>query len=146
MAIERAAVAAIDHFSGLTNAQLDLLLAGSEITAYAPGDTILDPVRSRAVYSFLVSGRWWMRRTIVGVPEPREWVDDRPGNWHGGIGLIDKVAPPEVRAEVETTVLHVPRDLLDDLAAADVHLAHAMLRGVAGGSSMLHAHAVGDRA
>lgn len=141
MTDDRAQIGAIDHFSALDDDALDRLLEGSKMAAYAAEETILVPDRSAATYSFLVEGRWWMRRRIVGVAEPREWVDDRPGNWHGGIGLIDRVAPPEVRAETDCTVLHVPRDLLDDLAAENAHLAHAMLRGVRGGATMLHEHA-----
>ena len=143
MSDHRTQIAAIDHFSGLDGAGLDRLLAGSRVATYAAGEAILDPKTSPGVYSFLVQGRWWMRRRIVGVAEPREWVDDRPGNWHGGIGLIDRVAPPEVRAETDCTVIHVPRDLLDDLAADNAHLVHAMLRGVRGGATMLHEHATG---
>ncbi|MEM7489943.1 MAG: hypothetical protein AAF390_12560 [Pseudomonadota bacterium] len=137
-------IAAIDHFSGLPDAALDRLLDGSDLATYGAGETVLDPTRSEATYSFLVAGRWWMARRVVGVDAPREWTDDRPGNWHGGIALIDRVAPPEVRAETDCTVLHVPRDLLDDLAAGNAHLAHAMLRGVRGGATMLHKHATGE--
>jgi len=134
----------IDHFNGLSDDALTHLLKGSDLQTYAKGSTILDPEHSQSVYSFLISGRWWMRRKIVGVDAPREWIDDRPGNWHGGIGLIDMVAPPEVRAETDCTVLHVPRDLLDDLAAANAHLAQAMLRGVSGGATMLYKHSQGE--
>ena len=144
MTIGRTELSAIDHFSGLSDEQLDQLLRGSEVVDYTADETILDPGRSQATYSFLLRGTWWMRRRIVGVDEPRDWTDDRPGNWHGGIGLIDKVAPPEVRAETDCTVLHVPRDLLDDLAARNTHLAHTMLRGVRGGATMLHRHATGE--
>ena len=134
-------IAAIDHFSGLDAPELGALLSGSEVADYGDGEAILDPEASKAIYSFLLSGRWWMRRRIVGVAEPRDWTDDRPGNWHGGIALIDAIAPPEVRAEGPCRVLHVPRDLLDGLAAGNAHLAHAMLRGVRGGATMLHEHA-----
>ena len=140
---DRRTIAGIDHFSALDEGSLDRLLAGSELATYGAGDAILDPSRSRGVYSFLVEGSWWMRRTIVGVAEPREWVDDRPGNWHGGIALIDKVAPPEVWADTDCTVLHIPRDMLDNIAAGNGHLAHAMLRGVSGGSTMLYEHTKG---
>lgn len=134
---------AIDHFSDLDVDQLHRLVTGSRIESYDQGASILDPQTSPNFYSFLIEGRWWMRRTIIGAG-PREWIDDRPGNWHGGIGLIDKVAPPEVRAETDCTVIHVPRDLLDTLAAENAHLGIAMLRGVRGGATMLHKHATGE--
>jgi CRP-like cAMP-binding protein len=138
------AIGRIDHFSQLDPAALKRLLDGSRITTYPQGATILDPGHSGGFYSFLIEGRWWMSRLVVGVATPREWVDDRPGNWHGGITLIDRVAPPTVRAETDCVVLHVPRDLLDDLAAGNAHLAHAMLRGLRGGATMLHRHATGE--
>lgn len=140
----RGEIEQIDHFSGLSEMEVDRLISGSEVSEYTAGDVILDPVRSQSIYSFLVSGRWWMARRVVGTETAREWIDDRPGNWHGGIALIDKIAPPEVRAETACTVLHVPRDLLDDLAAGNAHLAQAMLRGVRGGATMLHKHATGE--
>ncbi len=136
-------VRSIDHFSELSDEQAIRLISGSSQKSYDTGASILDPNQSQAIYSFLISGKWWMRRTIIGVSEPREWIDDRPGNWHGGIALIDKVAPPEVRAETDCIVLHVPRDLLDDLAAENPHLAQAMLRGISGGATMLYDHAKG---
>jgi signal-transduction protein with cAMP-binding, CBS, and nucleotidyltransferase domain len=135
-------IAAVDHFSQLPPEQLALLLAEADLVTYEAGATILDPARSQAIYSFLIEGRWWMARRIVGVEPQRIWIDDRPGNWHGGIAIIDKVAPPEVRAETNCTVLHVPRDLLDDLAAANPHLAVTMLRGISGGATMLYEHAL----
>lgn len=94
MLLSRSKVSTIDHFSGLSDAELERLNEESTIREYGAGDTILDLDRSQALYSFLVEGRWWMRRTIIGVTEPREWINDRPGNWHGGVGFIDKVAPP----------------------------------------------------
>lgn len=142
--LSRDALHTIDHFSGLSDVETKRLLDGSTVETYTEGAKILDPARSQSVYSFLISGRWWMRRRIIGVDEPREWIDDRPGNWHGGIALIDKVAPPEVRAETDCVVLRVPRDLLDDLAAENAHLAQAMLRGVSGGATMLYNHSRGE--
>ncbi|MEM8849577.1 MAG: hypothetical protein AAGE03_06020 [Pseudomonadota bacterium] len=139
----RARLAAIDHFSGLSANQLNRLLDGSDLVDYEASAPILDPTKAPGGYAFLVAGRWWMRRTIQGTM-PHDWVDDRPGNWHGGIPLIDAVAPPEVRAEDACTVLHVPRDLLNQLAAQNRHLGAAMLRGVRGGAAMLHAHATGE--
>lgn len=136
-------IRSIEHFSGLSDQEASLLFSASSLKDYDAGASILDQNQSQAIYSFLVKGRWGMRRHIVGVAEPRVWIDDRPGNWHGGIALIDKVAPPEVWADTDCTVLHVPRDLLDDIAAGNGHLAHAMLRGVSGGSTMLYEHTKG---
>lgn len=133
---------AIDHFSQLDDHQLQRLVAGSEIKRYGAGDRILSADVSPDFYSFLVEGRWWMQRKIVGVEPPKDWIDDRPGNWHGGIGLIDKIAPPTVKAKTDCQVIHVPRDLLDALAAENPHLAVTMLRGVSGGASMLYNHAL----
>ena len=134
-------LAAIDHFSALDPDAMKDLVDGSELARYGTDETILDPARPRAAYSFLVEGRWCMRRDMVGVSKPFEWDDDRPGNWHGGVGLFDAVAPVTVRAVEPCTVLHVPRDLLERLMRADAHLALAMLRGAQGGATVLYRHA-----
>ena len=136
-----ARLAAIDHFSTLDPESLAALVDGSELTDYAEGTTILDPAAPRTEYSFLVEGAWWMRRVMVGVATPFEWTDDRPGNWHGGVALYDTIAPVTVRATVDSTVLHVPSELLERLAGANAHLALAMLRGVQGGGTVLYRHA-----
>lgn len=138
----KTAIQTIDHFSQLDQAQLQRLIARSEIKQYSTGDSILSADVSPDFYSFLIAGRWWMQRQIVGVEPPRDWIDDRPGNWHGGLGLIDKIAPPTVKAETACQVIHVPRDLLDTLAAENPHLAVTMLRGVSGGATMLYNHAL----
>ncbi|MEL7313442.1 MAG: hypothetical protein AAFN08_00630 [Cyanobacteria bacterium J06559_3] len=132
----------IDHFSQLDEVQLKQLIEGSEIKTYQSGERILSADVSPDFYSFLITGKWWMQRQVVGIETPREWIDDRPGNWHGGIGLIDKIAPPTVKAETVCHVIHVPRDLLNALAGESPHLAISMLRGVSGGATMLYDHAI----
>ncbi|MEM8554892.1 MAG: hypothetical protein AAGF71_08730 [Pseudomonadota bacterium] len=105
----------------MTDQQVDGLLTDSEVLYYTTGDTVLSPHAPPQVYSFLIEGRWWMQRKIAGA-DPVEWTDDRPGNWHGGVSLIDAVAPALVTAETDCTVLHVPRDVLDRLVAENAHL------------------------
>ena len=139
-------LAVIDHFSRLDADALDALIDGSELTDYAAGATILDLAAPRADYSFLIEGAWWMRRDMVGAATPFEWTDDRPGNWHGGVALYDAIAPVTVRATVDSTVLHVPSELLERLAGANAHLALAMLRGVQGGGTVLYRHATESNA
>ena len=139
-------LAGIDHFSQLDADTLEALIDGSELTDYPKGATILDPAAPRAGYSFLIEGAWWMRRDMIGAASPFEWTDDRPGNWHGGVALYDAIAPVTVRATAPSTVLHVPRALLERLAAGNPHLALAMLRGVQGGGTVLYRHATEDAA
>ncbi|MGF1524626.1 MAG: Crp/Fnr family transcriptional regulator [Leptolyngbyaceae cyanobacterium] len=134
----------IDHFSRLSPTQLKRLIEESNIQNYRADDSILSPEQSPDFYSFLIQGKWWMQRQIVGTESPRTWIDDRPGNWHGGIGLIDKVAPPLVKATTDCTVIHIPRDVLDSLAAENPHLAVTMLRGISGGSTLLYEHALAN--
>lgn len=131
----------IDHFRDLSDPFLAELVSGSEFRSYAKDDEILTPDRPYAGFSFLVRGSWWMSRSLVGTNSPFEWSDDRPGNWHGGIPLFDAIAPVRVLARTACDVLHVPRELLDSIAARNAHLALAMLRGVQGGSTVLFKHA-----
>ncbi|MEM1241757.1 MAG: cyclic nucleotide-binding domain-containing protein [Cyanobacteria bacterium P01_H01_bin.26] len=135
-------IQSIDHFSQLSEDQLRYLINVSLIQHYQPNQPILSSELSPQFYSFLLRGQWWMQRQIVGTTSPREWVDDRPGNWHGGIALIDKIAPPTVKAMTTCQVLHVPHDVLERLASENMHLAITMLRGVSGGSTMLYEHAL----
>ena len=134
-------IRSIDHFQRLDDVQIKRLLDSSDVRHYQAGEQILSAEVSPNFYSFLISGKWWMQRQIVGVETVKEWVDDRPGNWHGGIVLIDRIAPPTVKAETDCVVIHIPTNLLNELAAQNAHLAVAMLRGVSGGSTMLYEHA-----
>lgn len=136
----------IDHFSKLDDAALARLIDGAEFTTYEAGDVILDPATTRAGFTFLIKGRWWMSRRIVGAATPFEWTDDRPGNWHGGVALFDAVAPAHVKAENRCEVVYVPAPLLAELAAGNAHLALAMLRGIQGGATVLYKHATGGNA
>ncbi|MEO0770550.1 MAG: hypothetical protein AAFY72_14175, partial [Cyanobacteria bacterium J06649_4] len=72
----RDTISAIDHFSQLSEDQLDRLLSGSEIKEYAAGESILSADESPSFYSFLIQGRWWMQRRIVGVLSLKEWIDE----------------------------------------------------------------------
>ena len=98
MEANRAKLGGIDHFSKLDDDAMARLLEGAEISNYAPQDVILDPAAPRAGFIFLIEGRWWMSRRIVGADTPFEWTDDRPGNWHGGVALFDAVAPAFVKS------------------------------------------------
>ncbi|MEO0619831.1 MAG: hypothetical protein AAFZ01_11210 [Pseudomonadota bacterium] len=141
MKTEPEVLSAIDHFSKLGETALARLIDGAEFATYEAGDVILDPSAPRAGFTFLIVGRWWMSRHIVGAATPFEWTDDRPGNWHGGVALFDAVAPAHVKAEVRCEVVYVPAPLLAELAAKDAHLALAMLRGIQGGATVLYRHA-----
>lgn len=131
----------IDHFAKLDAPALAKLIDSAEITTYDAGDVILDPAMPRAGFTFLIEGRWWMSRHMVGAATPFEWTDDRPGNWHGGVALFDAVAPAYVKAETRCDVIFVPEDLLAEIAAENAHLALAMLRGIQGGATVLYKHA-----
>ncbi|MEM7547890.1 MAG: hypothetical protein AAF367_20385 [Pseudomonadota bacterium] len=131
----------IDHFSKLDKTGLATLLLEAEITTYAAGEIILDPPSPRAGFTFLIEGRWWMSRHIVGAVTPFEWTDDRPGNWHGGVALFDAVAPAHVKAKTSCEVIFVPAPILAEIAAENSHLALAMLRGIQGGATVLYKHA-----
>lgn len=131
----------IDHFSTLDETALARLIDGADITTYGAGEVILDPAKPRAGFTFLIKGRWWMSRHIVGAETLFEWTDDRPGNWHGGVALFDAVAPAHVKAETRCDVIFVPATLLAELAAENAHLALAMLRGIQGGATVLYKHA-----
>ncbi|MEM0921830.1 MAG: hypothetical protein AAGI13_02220 [Pseudomonadota bacterium] len=131
----------IDHFSKLDETELAKLLQDAEIRTYDVGEIILDPAKPRAGFTFLIEGRWWMSRHIVGAATPFEWTDDRPGNWHGGVALFDAVAPAHVKSEMPCEVIFVPAPLLAELAAKNAHLALAMLRGIQGGATVLYKHA-----
>ncbi len=141
MIVKAADIARIDHFSELDDVAMKKLINGSEIVRYEADSTILDPASPRRCYSFLIEGRWWMSRKVVGSDTPFEWTDDRPGNWHGGVALFDAVAPAQVKAETACVVLHAPRELLEEIAAQNNHLALAMLRGIQGGATVLFRHA-----
>jgi signal-transduction protein with cAMP-binding, CBS, and nucleotidyltransferase domain len=130
-------VARIEHFSGLREADRRALLEGSRVRTYAAGDAILIADTPPEGFAFLLEGEWTMRRVVPGGDEPVIWTDSRPGNRHGGTTLMDAIAPPEVHATTQSTVLHVPRGVLERLAARDATLARMMLRGVAGGATLL---------
>lgn len=131
----------IDHFSKLDKAELAKLVDGAEFTTYDTGEVVLDAATPREGFTFLIEGRWWMSRHIVGAETPFEWTDDRPGNWHGGVALFDAVAPAHVKAETRCEVVYVPAALLAELAAGNAHLGLAMLRGIQGGATVLYKHA-----
>lgn len=131
----------IDHFSELDAPALAKLNDSAEIATYDAGEVILDPAMPRAGFTFLIEGRWWMSRHMVGAATPFEWTDDRPGNWHGGVALFDAVAPAYVKAETTCEVIFVPAPVLAELAADNAHLALAMLRGIQGGATVLYKHA-----
>lgn len=100
------------------------VLRRSVLLHFAPGETVFrldDP--AGGVYG-LVSGTVSISLAPDGAT-PRLILLGVPGHWTGeGCFLTRKPRRGELRAVVETTMLHLPLDAMDQMAARDPAVAH----------------------
>jgi hypothetical protein len=132
----------IPRFSSLSSSDLQLLSEASTARTVDAGAVVIDkhaPTQA-AVFTFLISGAWTMRRFVNGIAEPAVWIDRRPGSWHGGVNLIDAVAPAIVTADEPSRLLTVPVATVLGLAQRNSRFGQMMLAGLRGGADLLDDH------
>ena len=131
-----AAVRRLEIFSDLSPGDVALLRKARVYEAGA-GDKILTRGRAPDGFTFLIEGRWTMRRWPAGASETVVWEDDRPGSWHGGVRAIDAIAPADVVADAPSRLILVSAAVLLKLARTSARVARTLLRGIEGGASLL---------
>ncbi|MFC0185043.1 hypothetical protein SAMN04515674_11552 [Pseudarcicella hirudinis] len=63
----------------------------------------------------LLEGEWLMERKIRGVREPYVYISEKPGSWHGGIDMVDMIAPATVKVLRDSQILRIPKDVMHDM-------------------------------
>lgn len=117
-------------FAGLSERDLAWLLERSRLVTVDPGDMVISRNVRPNHFTFLVIGRWTMRRTSAGSSEPLVVTDDRPGSWHGGLDTLDVLAPCDVQVDVLSRVLIAPRPAIHELMVRVPAFGYRMLVGV----------------
>ena len=121
-------LALVPFFARLRAETRVAILETAQVRDHAPGSTILARNEVTAFFLFLIEGKWTARRFVQGVSEQLVWSDAAPGAWFSGVAALDIIAPADIFADKQTTVLAVPRDDLLAMVPQDPALAHAMLR------------------
>jgi hypothetical protein len=115
-------------------------LERAKVVSLDRGDVVLSRDIRPNHYTFLIEGRWTMRRWARGVEAPVVWTDDRPGSWHGGVDVIDVLAPADVVVESHARVLVVPRQAVHELMTRAPGFAQRMMDGLKEGVNRIHEH------
>ena len=89
----------IPFFSEFSDVQADWLLERREVFSQTENSLIYAEGNPSNAFWLLVKGEWEMVRRVRGVSEPLVYRSDKPGTWHGGVALIDTIAPASARAE-----------------------------------------------
>lgn len=132
----------LPHFAVLSDKEFNWLLERSKVVSLDRGDVVLSRDIRPNHYTFLIEGRWTMRRWARGVDAPVVWTDDRPGSWHGGIDVIDVMAPADVVVESYARILVVPRQAVHELMTRVPNFALRMMDGLREGVDRIHEHVV----
>jgi CRP-like cAMP-binding protein len=134
-------LALIPFFAHLKAETRGAVLEVGELRDYASGDTIIARNQVTAHFIFLIEGQWTARRFVTGTTEPLIWTESRPGTWLSGIAALDTIAPADVFADKQTTMLSVPRDDLLAIVPSDPALAQAILKDIHVWAERLDVHA-----
>jgi CRP-like cAMP-binding protein len=132
----------LPHFAVLSEREFNWLLERAKVVSLDRGDVVLSRDIRPNHYTFLIEGRWTMRRWARGVDTPVVWTDDRPGSWHGGIDVIDVLAPADVVVDSHARILVVPRQAVHELMARAPGFAIHMMQGLTEGVNRIHDHVV----
>lgn len=134
-------LALIPFFARLAPETRTAILEKAETRVFAAGETILARDQETTAFLFLLEGKWTARRFVLGASEPLIWSDIRPGAWLSGVAALDVLAPSDVFADTQTTVLAVPRDDFLPLVRRDHVLAKAILRDIHAWAERFDVHA-----
>lgn len=130
----------LPHFAVLSDREFNWLMERAKVVTLDPGDVVLSRDIRPNHFTFLIEGRWTMRRWPRGVDRPVVWTDDRAGSWHGGIDVVDVIAPADVVADAHSRVIVTPRQAIHELMMRSPAFAQKMLAGLAQGVERINAH------
>jgi CRP-like cAMP-binding protein len=130
----------LPHFAVLSDREFNWLMERAKVVTLDPGDVVLSREIRPNHFTFLISGKWTMRRWPRGIDKPVERTDERPGSWHGGIDVIDVIAPADVVANENSRVIVVPRTAVHELMSRVPNFAQGMLIGIAANVEAINAH------
>jgi hypothetical protein len=106
------------------------LIANCEVL-HLNAETLLREEDENPLSDFLVllEGEWIMQRWVRGVKEPLIFQSSKPGTWHGGIALVDTVAPATVKTLSESYILKIPEQVMYEMIRRDYPITTHILKG-----------------
>lgn len=136
----------LPHFGILSDREFNWLMERAKIVTLGPGDVVLSREIRPNHFTFLISGRLTMRRWPRGLDRPVVRSDDRPGAWHGGIDILDVIAPADVVAEESSRIIIVPRQALHEMMSRVPKFGQSILVGIAALVEDIYSHIAAIRA
>ncbi len=117
-------------FYSLSFDQLDWLTKRAEFLRMGEGNLFYDNTAAPEHYFYiLLEGEWLVTRQILGTQQVLSQQGGSPGAWHGGVELIEAVAPAKAKAVTDCTICRIHQDVMFRLIAESPGLAKHLLAG-----------------
>ncbi|MEM8908844.1 MAG: hypothetical protein AAGD05_13440 [Bacteroidota bacterium] len=129
----------VPFFSQLSIDQLQRVATEAQTFRFQADEIVRAENDLAEVYWILLEGSWIMER-FIDQAQPLIYQTDKPGTWHGGIAIIDAIAPPRVWTTSESLLLSVTAKRMQKWVADQLPIIEHLLNGIAGGAGLLKAH------
>lgn len=130
----------VPFFSALSRKQLQQVANEAEEFGFEKGETIRRKSDSNNPFWILLYGSWSMKRFLNTTKEPLVYNTDRLGSWHGGISIIDTIAPAEIKATSYSYIMRVGTELMEKWIKDGLPIQEHLLKGIGFGGRLLHEH------
>ncbi len=130
----------VPFFSALSRKQLEQVAQEAEEFGFEANEILRKREDTHNPFWILLYGSWSMRRFLDGVEKPVVYKTDRLGSWHGGISIIDTIAPAEIKATSHSYIMRVSPELMEKWIKEGLPIREHLLKGIGFGGSLLYEH------
>lgn len=123
-------------FKNFDTTQLAYLQANSKIMELE-ADTYLRIQDDNPIdFLVLLEGEWTMERHLRGIKKPMIFSSNKIGSWHGGIDLVDMMAPATVKTDAASKILSIPKKAMNDMIKRNFPITIHIIKGIKFGAEM----------
>ncbi|WP_298545687.1 hypothetical protein [uncultured Aquimarina sp.] len=130
----------VPFFDALSEEQLKQVANEAQEFGFEKGETIKTREETNTTFWILLYGSWSIKRFLNGTEEPAFYETDKLGSWHGGISIIDVIAPAEIKATSYSYVMQVNPKLMEKWIQDGMPIQEHLLKGIGFGGKLLYDH------
>lgn len=130
----------VPFFNALSKEQLKQVANEAQEFGFDSGEIIRAKEETNNPFWILLYGSWSMKRFLNNQKEPVLYETDRLGSWHGGISIIDTIAPAEIKATSHSYIMQVSPNLMEKWIQDGLPIQEHLLKGIGFGGKLLYDH------
>lgn len=128
----------VPFFDALSRKQLEQVAKEAEEFGFNAGETVREKTDANNPFWILLYRSWSMKRFLSTTKEPIVYETDKLGSWHGGISIIDTIAPAEIKATSHSYIMRVSPDLMEKWVIDGLPIQEHLLKGIGFGGNLLY--------